>query len=168
MSNQNKTAGNRLGKKEQPMPGEFPFPIIQSDRESIYLTWLRNHSSYLTAGGFLGGLSAIAVYTRGVFGNLLMLLPILLLVGGILGGLHFWLLSHTLVFTLGVMLAGHCTITSIFRGQIWKTQEISMKRHELVLVDYLPGLVIACFASPLQSSCHLVLSSSSSETIASR
>jgi hypothetical protein len=153
MSNQNETAGNRPGKSEQPMPGEFPFPIIQSDRESIYLTWLRNHSSYLTAGGFLGGLSAIAVYTRGVFGNLLMLLPILLLVGGILGGLHFWLLSHTLVFTLGVMLAAIALSLLYFAARSGDPRD-QQKRHRAGLVDYLPGLVIGvlCIAFAIELS----------------
>lgn len=36
MSNQNETAGNRRGKSEQPMPGEFPFDYSIGQRIDLF------------------------------------------------------------------------------------------------------------------------------------
>lgn len=82
-----------------------------------------------------------------------MLLPILLLVGGILGGIHFWLLSHTLVFTLGVMLAAIALSLLYFAARSGDPRD-QQKRHRAGLVDYLPGLVIGvlCIAFAIELS----------------
>jgi hypothetical protein len=84
------------GDSRGPQPGEFPFRLLNSDTESPYLIWLRNHSSYLSVGGFLGGLTAGAIYIRGIIGNVLMLLPVLIPVGVVLGLLHPWIIEQPL------------------------------------------------------------------------
>jgi len=33
--------------------GDFPYPLTKGPKESRYLTWLRNHSNYMTTRGFL-------------------------------------------------------------------------------------------------------------------
>jgi hypothetical protein len=100
---------------EQPVKGEFPFPIMDGERESKFLTWVRNHSSYLTVGGFLGALQAGAAYIRGVIGNLIVLMPILLLVGVPLGLLHQVLIDSPLVASRYSMLVG-LVLTLLYFG----------------------------------------------------
>ena len=93
---------NEASKKEirpQPKKGDFPFPLMDGETESKYLTWVRNHSSFLTVGGFLGGMQAGAAYVRGVIGNLIILMPILLPIGIILGLLHFYLVEWPLLIS---------------------------------------------------------------------
>ena len=88
----------------EPKSGEFPFRLSDSDRESKYLTWVRNHSSYLMVGGPLNALGALAIYVRGVMGNLLVIMPYLILVGLLLGWFHHDLYRNPFVFTQWVLL----------------------------------------------------------------
>lgn len=83
----------------QPSPGEFPFPIVAGNQESRHITRLRDFSSYLTVGGLRNALDAIAAYSRGVLGNVLILLPVLLLIGCGLGLSHFFVLWNPLVIS---------------------------------------------------------------------
>ena len=89
-----------------PAYGEFPFPLSDSDTEAAFLTWVRNHSSYLAVGGFLNWAGAVAAYVRGVLGNLLVLMPVLIVLGSVLGWFHSDLLnapsySPNMPFSLG-------------------------------------------------------------------
>ena len=79
--------------------GEFPFPLVTGETEPKYLTWVRNHSSYLSVAGFIGALRAIAAYMRGVAGNLLILMPVLIFLGLVLGWFHFSISSTPLYFS---------------------------------------------------------------------
>ena len=83
----------------QPKQGEFPFPILDGAKESKYVTWIRNNSSYLKLGGLLGGLQAVATYVRGVIGIFAFLAPFLMLIGFALGLSHFWMIAHPFVIT---------------------------------------------------------------------
>ena len=76
------------------------------------MTWVRNHSSYLTVGGFWGGLQAAAAYMRGVIGNLIVLMPLLLLVGVPLGLGHPYLVDSPLLMSRYALLT--CLILTIF------------------------------------------------------
>ena len=69
-------------------PGEFPYPISEGPEESRYLTWIRNHSNYLTPRGFLDYLRAAAVLLRGILINFLTLLPLLLVFAILLSWWH--------------------------------------------------------------------------------
>ena len=80
-------------------PGDFPFRLSDGDAESPYLIWLRNHSSYLSVGDFKGAFGAVAIYIRGIIGNILMLLPILIPIGIVLGLAHPWLIDEPLLVT---------------------------------------------------------------------
>lgn len=60
--------------------GEFPFPLSRGPEESRYLTWVRNHSNYMAARGFLDYLRAIGVLVRGVLINFLSCMPYMLVV----------------------------------------------------------------------------------------
>lgn len=101
--------------KSQPSKGEFPFPIMDGERESQVLTWVRNHSSYLTVGGFLGALQAGAAYTRGVIGNLIILMTLLIPIGIVLGLLHHVLIESPLVASQYSMLIG-LVLTLLYFG----------------------------------------------------
>jgi hypothetical protein len=61
-------------------PGEFPFPIADGPGESPFLTWIRNHSNYMTARGLLDYFRFAAVLVRGILLNSLVLLPTLLMI----------------------------------------------------------------------------------------
>ena len=79
---------------KQPEAGDFPFPVLAGEEESKYLTWVRNHSSYLNLSGVINVLQALAVYVRGVLGNLLIISPVLILLGTVLGMLHFTMVAN--------------------------------------------------------------------------
>jgi hypothetical protein len=69
-------------------PGHFPYPITKGPSESRYLTWVRNHSNYLTPRGFLDYLRAAAVMLRGILVNSVTLLPLVLVGALLLAGWH--------------------------------------------------------------------------------
>ena len=83
--------------------GEFPFPLSDGPKESAYLTWLRNHSNYMTARGFLDYLRSVGVLVRGIIVNFLIFLPYLLIVSIILGYAHHWILENPFRWSLGVL-----------------------------------------------------------------
>ncbi len=58
-----------------PKLGQYPYPRQDEKLDSPALEWLRNHSSYLTASGFLNTIGAGAIYLRGVLGNLIIVMP---------------------------------------------------------------------------------------------
>ena len=97
-----------------PQRGEFPFALSDTNEESKYLTWLRNHSNYLAVGGALNSLGAIAIYVRGVFGNLLILMPVLILAGALLGGWHSQLYNNPFAFTKWFLLYGLSALLLFF------------------------------------------------------
>lgn len=81
-----------------------PFPYAQGDgeKESAYLTWLRNNSNYLATGGLLDYFRIFAILLRGILINLLVLVPLLLVVSLVLtvryppgGMLENWLGDFT-------------------------------------------------------------------------
>ncbi len=84
-----------------PKLGDYPYRKGDGRLDSPALEWLRNHSSYLTASGFLGTVGAGAVYLRGFIGNLLIVTPVLLLLGLTLGLLHRTIIDNTLWISLG-------------------------------------------------------------------
>ena len=71
--------------------------------ESPYLTWIRNHSNYMTARGLLDYLRAAGVLLRGMIINFLILVPYLLAVAIGLAYSHHWLRSHPFYLTFGVL-----------------------------------------------------------------
>lgn len=97
-----------------PQRGKFPFALSDTNEESKYLTWLRNHSNYLAVGGALNSLGAIAIYVRGVFGNLLILMPVLILAGALLGGWHSQLYNNPFAFTKWFLLYGLSALLLFF------------------------------------------------------
>lgn len=80
-------------------PSAFPFRISASGLAPPVLTRIRNHSSYLTTGGPLNTLAAIAIYARGVIANFMIVLPVMIVVGIIAGSLHHPLSSGVLHFS---------------------------------------------------------------------
>ncbi len=66
---------------EKPLEsGAFPFPLVDGPRESIFVTWLRDHSNFMAGNGLSDVLRMIAVLVRGIAINALILLPPLLLI----------------------------------------------------------------------------------------
>ena len=59
-------------------PGDFPFPITEGQKESRYLTWIRNHSNYMAVRGPVDYVRAVGVLVRGALINFLIALPYLL------------------------------------------------------------------------------------------
>lgn len=80
--------------------GQFPFPLDKDPSRNRYLAWIRDRSSYLTVGGVGNVLASLASFAWGVFKNLTCLLPVYLLVGIVLGWLHFFLIENWLVGAL--------------------------------------------------------------------
>ena len=83
--------------------GEFPYPLTEGPRESRYLTWLRNHSNYMTPRGFFDLLRSVGVLVRGIVVNFLIFLPYLLLISIVLGYTHHWMLVNPYRLTWWVM-----------------------------------------------------------------
>ena len=83
-----------MPRNQLPKPGDFPFPILTNDKESRYLTWVRNNSSYLNLSGVINVLQALAIYVRGVLGNLLIISPAIIAGGIFLGFAHFALYEN--------------------------------------------------------------------------
>ncbi|WP_286266749.1 hypothetical protein [Thalassotalea atypica] len=67
---------------------EFPFPLTNGPEESVYLTWLRNHSNYMATRGFLDYFRMAGVLIRGVLLNFLILLSLLLIISAVIGHLY--------------------------------------------------------------------------------
>lgn len=116
--------------QKPPNPGQYPYPRNNDALDSPALTWLRNHSDYLTASGFLGTIGAAAIYLRGFFGNLLIVTPVLMAIGIALGLMHRWILDNTLYIALcyaaivGLFFAAHFGLASRYRlfgrsGRSW-------------------------------------------------
>lgn len=89
----------------QARPNEFPFPIKKAGREANALTWVRNHSSYLTVGGILNYLQIAGIYVRGIILNLMVLAPALLIAAAAIGSCHHVLLNHPFGATLTGVIA---------------------------------------------------------------
>ena len=83
-----------------PKLGQYPYPQHDDKFDSPALHWLRNHSNYLRAEGFLGTLSATLIYLRGFIANLLIVFPCLLLIGMLLGTFHHWILENSILIAL--------------------------------------------------------------------
>lgn len=67
---------------DNPTQGQFPFCAPNGAmRDTCYVAWWRNRSNYLVFGGFWKKTNAVYQYMRGVFGNLILLAPILGTVG---------------------------------------------------------------------------------------
>lgn len=95
--------------------GQYPYPRNDDNFDSPALEWLRNHSSYLTASGFLGTIGAGAIYLRGVIGNLLIVTPILMAAGIFLGWFHRSIIDSTL-FIIGAYAAFVGVLFVIYYG----------------------------------------------------
>jgi hypothetical protein len=65
--------------------GDFPFPLTDGAQEKRYLTWLRNHSSYMAVRGLLDYLRLAAVMLRGTLLNALIAVPLLFATAILLG-----------------------------------------------------------------------------------
>ena len=63
---------------------EFPYEHRDTETESPYLTWLRNHSNYLATRGPIDLIRLVAILVRGILINFLVLVPFLLLLALIL------------------------------------------------------------------------------------
>jgi hypothetical protein len=95
----------------QPTKGTFPFPLNEAPGRSRYLTWIRNRSSYLTVGGIGNVFASLASFAWGIFKNLTCLLPVYLLVGLVLGWLHFVLLENWLLAVFVISVCFTCVAT---------------------------------------------------------
>jgi hypothetical protein len=85
----------------QPKSGEFPLCFSNTanrgDTEAV-ARW-RNRSHYLTRGGWLHYANVIYQYNRGLFGNLLVLSPLLMLAGLVLSFAYTWFRHHPFVIS---------------------------------------------------------------------
>jgi hypothetical protein len=90
---------------DNPKYGEFPFALTEGPNESRFLTWLRNHSNYMAVGGFLDYLRMAAVLLRGIFINMLMLLPPLLVAAIALSLVYPWMMQRVFLTPLAFVLA---------------------------------------------------------------
>src|SRR5262245_19754029 len=74
--------------RDQPISGEdgvFPFGRLDNEsRETPEVRHLRDNSRYLLQKGFVGVVSALVIYMRGIAMNVLVLLPLLLIAASIL------------------------------------------------------------------------------------
>ena len=111
-----------------PKLGEYPYPREDDRFDSPALTWLRNYSSYLTAGGPLGTIGALAIYIRGVIGNLLIVTPLLMVVGIALGLLHRQIDANTERIVAGYGFVA-MVFFSIYFGNA--TLKVMLTRFEL-------------------------------------
>jgi hypothetical protein len=71
-------------------PADFPFPITTGAVEPKSLTWIRNHSNYMAAGGLFDYLRAVGVLLRGVLGNFLVFVPYLLIIALAVAAANFF------------------------------------------------------------------------------
>jgi hypothetical protein len=131
----------------QPTQGAFPFRILETTEESIFLTWLRNHSSYLAAGGFVGTLSAIGVYVRGVFANLMILSLVFIPLGFLLGYVHYDLLMHPFYvsgFTLAVAIVSMLAFFAVRRGD--PRDQVAIRSWMSVMPGLIVGFILLSIA----------------------
>jgi hypothetical protein len=81
--------------------GEFPYPARQQDklnRESDYVDWIRQHSSYLNVGRRSLLVGGAASFVLGTFFNVLVLIPALVLFSLFIGACHFYTIASPVIF----------------------------------------------------------------------
>jgi hypothetical protein len=76
----------------------FPYTLSSGPHEPLPLQKLRDRSHYLTFGGIYSLVVALVSFTAGVLGNLIILSPILLLSGVLLGWLYPYLRAYPFQF----------------------------------------------------------------------
>ena len=91
----------------------FPYAVSKDAQEAPALTWVRNHSSYMTVGGFLNSLQVVGVYVRGILLNLVVLAPLVLLTALIPARFHHSLLNYPFVAT-GIAFAVFAFALTVF------------------------------------------------------
>ncbi len=97
----------------------FPYPVNASGKETPALTWVRNHSSYLTVGGFLNYLQVAGVYVRGILVNLVVLAPLILAGAVIPAWFHHVILNHPFAATsLALLLFAAAITVFLVRGPV--------------------------------------------------
>lgn len=74
---------------ELPPTGSYPFCSVSPTKQNGYVAWIRDHSSYLTAGGIADQLATMGSYALGTLKNFLCLSPVFLLASLALGWFHF-------------------------------------------------------------------------------
>ena len=75
--------------------GKFPYPLQKGPKESEYLTWVRNHSNYMLTAGLTDYLRIAAVLVRGIFMNVMILLPYLLVLAVLIATMHLYIAKQT-------------------------------------------------------------------------
>jgi len=101
--------------------GAFPFPLSDSQEESRYLTWVRNHSNYMVVRGFLDYFRSISVLLRGIVLNFLIFLPALLFIAIGLAYGHHWMLANPFLLTLStIALAAAAILLFPIGAQLFK------------------------------------------------
>ena len=74
---------------EIPEKGDYPFRNVSPTKQNGYVAWIRDHSSYLTAGGIADQLASVGSYATGMLKNFLCLSPLFLLASLVFGWFHF-------------------------------------------------------------------------------
>lgn len=85
--------------------GDFPFALTEGPNESRFLTWWRNHSNYMAAGGLIDYLRIAAILVRGIFINMLILLPPLMVAAVVLSLMYPYMHQHVILAPLVLALA---------------------------------------------------------------
>ncbi|MDF1839980.1 MAG: hypothetical protein P1U77_01000 [Rubripirellula sp.] len=101
-----------MSNTEQPKKGEFPFQEVGPGNTNGFLAWVRDHSSYLTAGGIADQFASMGSYAWGTLKNFLCLSPVFLLASLTYGWFHFANLERPYCLILTVATA--VTVFAIF------------------------------------------------------
>lgn len=96
-----------MSNTEQPKRGEFPFQEVGPGKTNGFLAWVRDHSSYLTAGGIADQLASMGSYAWGTLKNFLCLSPVFLFTSLAYGWSHFANLErpYCLIFTVATVVS---------------------------------------------------------------
>jgi len=135
----------------QPRASEFPFCFADTadrgDTEAVE-RW-RNRSQYLTRGGWLKYANVIYQYNRGVFGNLLVLSPLLMFMGLALSFAYTWFRHHPFLCSLCLLVVLLvCHALDFISHSDNPSQHSTPLRQFRNLVIFLLGLAFVIEATP--------------------
>jgi hypothetical protein len=88
----------------QPAAGEFPFSFADRPTDTAAVKRWRNRSRYLTRGGLWQLAATLYQYNRGVFGNLLLLTPILAALAIAVSFFYTWMRQHPYIGSLLLLI----------------------------------------------------------------
>lgn len=134
--------------------GEFPFGSRREDHDKSggrILEWIRQHGCYLTPGSGLDGFALLAAVLRGIFVNLLVIIPFLLLFVWMLLQFDLFglILKATAVIT-GLLILGWM-VHALLSGQIFSNAFMLRRRLDCyasaVFKIIIAGLVLGSLPS---------------------